>query len=113
MNASAYGVTSKTSSGETPACGQTTTLRTVFPPEPDVVMPASARRAIAGSRSAGRTKLSWKFWRVVTCPKPREKRTATSARARSCSAETAPCGSLMRSMCTPSWRCACAPRATR
>ena len=70
---------SKTSLGAMPPNGQATTLRTVFPPAPEVVIPASASRRMAGSTSAGRTKWSWKFWRVVMCPKPLEKRVAASA----------------------------------
>ena len=53
MNASAYAVVSKTSLGAIPPNGQATTLRTVFPPAPEVVIPASASRRTASSTSAG------------------------------------------------------------
>lgn len=70
--ASAYGVGLNGSSGEMPAKGHVTTLRTVLPPAPEVVMPASASRRSAGRMSAGSMKCAWKFCLVVMWPKPRE-----------------------------------------
>ena len=81
-------------------------FRTEFPQASREVTPTSASRRRAASAPRADTKWSWKFWRVLMCPKPRECRSAASARASSCSALTTPCGSLVRSMCrSPTWRC--------
>ena len=56
VNASAYGVTSKRSSADTPAYGQPVMLRTELPHASRVVRPASASCRIAGSTSWSFTK---------------------------------------------------------
>ena len=70
--ASEYGVTSKSSVGETPAIGQHVMLRTELPQASRVVRPASERIRIAGSTSCSFTKWNWMFCRVVMWPNPRE-----------------------------------------
>ena len=84
--------------------GQPVTLRTALPHASRVVRPSSARIRIASSQSFSSTKWSWMFCRVVTWPKPREYFAATVANARICPLLTMPCGALIRSICTPSWR---------
>src|SRR6476469_8661540 len=49
VSASAYGVTSNSSSADVPAYGHAVMLRTELPQASRVVMPTSARRRIAGS----------------------------------------------------------------
>src|SRR5512143_1108354 len=88
-------------------------FRTALPHASRVVRPTPARRRIADSTSWGSTKWSWRFWRVVTCARPRAKRSEASASARSCAAERTPCGTFTRSICTPSWRCPYVPWTRR
>ena len=72
MSASAYGVTSNSSSADVPAYGHAVMLRTELPQASRVVMPTSASRRMAGSASCSFTKWSWMFWRVVMWPNRRE-----------------------------------------
>ena len=72
VTASPYGVTSNGSVVQTPAMGQAVMLRTVLPQASRVVRPVRSRASIASGTTAILTKWNCTFWRVVTCPKPRE-----------------------------------------
>ena len=102
--ASAQGVGSKGSAALAPASGQVVTLRTLLPQASRLVRPASAAMRRTFSTSASLTKFSWRFCRVVRCPRPPAWRSVASASARSCGGERTPCGIFTRTIISSACR---------